>query len=339
MSDDLQKMPPDVAKDLYIEHRQGEVSDATLQSHGYRLDQFVEWCERQGIESMSEIDGVALHEYRVSRRDEDGIKPVTLQGQLSTLRQFLRVCASVDAVADELAENILLPTVSKGAQSSDELLEADRAKVALEYLDEYQYASRQHVELLLFWRTSRRRGGLRARDVEDFDQNEPALEVRHRPDSDTQLKNGEWSERDISIADRVAEVLEDYLADCRIEIEDEFGREPLLTTAQGRPALSTLKRDMYQVTRPCEYGCECPHERDTAECEALESGMASKCPSSRSPHAIRTGSVTAYLDEGTPKPVLADRVDMSEDTMELHYDKASNRERMYRRRDYVPEEV
>lgn len=339
MSDDLQKMPPDVAKDLYIEHRQGEVSDATLQSHGYRLDQFVGWCEREGIESMSEIDGVALHEYRVSRRDEDGIKPVTLQGQLSTLRQFLRVCASLNAVDDELAENILLPTVSKGNQSSDQMLEADRAHAALEYLREYRYASRQHVTLLLLWRTSLRRGGLRVIDLEDVDLEEPALQIRHRPETDTQLKNGEWSERDIAISDHVADVLQDYISDTRVEIEDEYGREPLISTAQGRACLSTIKRDMYETTRPCEYGKECPHDRDTRDCQALESGHASKCPSSRPPHAIRTGSVTAFLDEGTPKPVLADRVDMSEDTMELHYDKASNRERMYRRRDYVPEEV
>lgn len=96
---------------------------------------------------------------------------------------------------------------------------------------------------------------------------------------------------------------------------------------------------MYRITRPCTYGWECPHDRDPDECEAMRNNLASKYPSSRSPHTIRTGSVTAYLDAGTPKVVLSDRVDMTEDTMDLHYDKAGKRERMMRRQEYLPEEL
>ena len=340
MSEDLRPVPPETAKDIYLEQRRDEVSDQTLQSHRYRIEQFVEWCQEVGeIDSMSEVTGLDIHNYRVYRREEDELKAVTLQGQLSTLRQFLRVCASVDAVDEELANKVLLPTVKKSERSDDEKLEADRAQALLEYLGNYDYASREHVILLLMWYTSMRRGGVRTLDVEDFDRDEPALEIRHRPESDTPLKNGEWSERDIGIRDELATVLEDYIADRRKGVTDEYGRNPLLTTAQGRVALGTIKRDMYRITRPCFYTNECPHDREISDCDATKTQHASKCPSSRSPHPIRTGSVTAHLDAGAPKPILGDRVDMTEDTMEEHYDKASKRERMYRRRDHLPEEI
>lgn len=336
--DDLQDIPPSVARDLYLDQRREEVSTSTLKSHRYRVDQFVEWCEENGIRSMSELDGLDLHNYRIKRREEDGLKTISLQGQLSTIRQFLRVCANVEAVEEGLHEKIILPSVPKSEQSNDELLAKGEAEAALDYLDQYQYASREHVELLLLWRTSMRRGGLRALDLGDFDREESVLEVRHRPESETPLKNGEWSERDVQIHDSVRDALIAYIEGPRKDVVDDYDRAPILTTTHGRVARGTVKQDMYRVTRPCMYGVECPHDRDPDECEATEARKASKCPSSRSPHAIRTGSVTAYLDEGTPKAVLGDRVDMTEKTMETHYDKASKRERMYRRTDYLPED-
>lgn len=340
MSDDLQRIPPSTARDIYLSQRKDEVSRQTLQSHRYRINAFVDWCEDvRGIESMSDLDGLDIHEYRVYRREEDGLKNISLQGQLSTIRQFLRICATVEAVPQDLHEKILLPTVPKGEQSNDTLLESAAASAALEYLERYHYASREHVELLILWRTSMRRGGLRALDLGDFDRDEPALELRHRPERDTPLKNGEWSERDVAIIDSVARVIADYVDGPREDTKDEYGRAPLITTRNGRVALGTIKHDMYRVTRPCMYGVVCPHDRDPDECEATRHDRASKCPSSRSPHAIRTGSVTAFLDSGTPKPVLTDRVDMTEDTMELHYDKAGKRERMLRRREFISEDI
>lgn len=191
MSDELDQIPPEVAKRIYLEQRAEEVSDATLQSHEYRIEAFVDWCDEKGIDSMAEIGGMECHEYRVHRRESDGIKPVTLQGEMSTLCQFFRVCASIDAVEEGLHEKILLPKVPKADQSNDQKLETGRAHETLEYLGRYPYGSRRHVTLLLLWRTSMRRGGIRALDLQDFDRDEPALNVRHRPETDTPLKNGE----------------------------------------------------------------------------------------------------------------------------------------------------
>jgi hypothetical protein len=93
------------------------------------------------------------------------------------------------------------------------------------------------------------------------------------------------------------------------------------------------------VTRPCEIGEACPHDEDPATCEAVDYDKASKCPSSLSPHPVRTGSITAHRDAGTSRQVVSDRGDVSEKILEQHYDKASKRQRMRRRRDHIPEDL
>ena len=63
-----------------------------------------------------------------------------------------------------------------------------------------------------------------------------------------------------------------------------------------------------------------------------EFAHASKCLSSRSPHRIRTGSITWQLNIGIPPEVVAERVNAGLDVIEQHYDKESPLERMERRR-------
>ncbi|WP_245705830.1 site-specific integrase [Halobellus clavatus] len=254
MSNELRNVAPDVAKDIYLQQRWDDLSEATIKTHGYRIEAFVDWLEDQGISSMAEVDGLTVHNYRVHRREEDGLKKVSLQGQISTVRQFLRVLASVNAADADVAEKVLLPTVRKGEDVNEERLGTGRAQKALEYLEQYQYASRAHVELLLIWRLSARRGGVRSLDLGSFvdSGDTPVLEFRHRPETGTPLKNGKWSERDCAIKNEsLVQTLRDYIDGPREDVLDDHDRAPLLTTKYGRVSLGTIKQDMYRVTRPC----------------------------------------------------------------------------------------
>ena len=47
---------------------------------------------------------------------------------------------------------------------------------------------------------------------------------------------------------------------------------------------------------------------------------------------VRRGYVTEALSAGQPKEVTADRVDMTHDVMEKHYDKATKNEKMKQKR-------
>lgn len=108
-----------------------------------------------------------------------------------------------------------------------------------------------------------------------------------------------------------------------------------MSTHDKRCKSSTLHRNLYTVTRPCHYTGECPIGRDLQECEATSYNTASKCPTSVSPHALRQGYVTEVLNAGQPKDVTADRVDMSHEVMDKHYDKATRNEQMVRRKSYL----
>lgn len=177
-------------------------------------------------------------------------------------------------------------------------------------------------------------GSARAIDIDDYDPDGPAVHLVHRPDQDTPLKNKERGERWVAVRGYTADLLEDYIDGPRRDVEDEYGRKPLLTTAQGRVSRSHIRKEIYQLTRPCEYG-DCPHDRDPAECDATVNANASSCPSSRSPHDIRSGAITAHLLDDVPVEVVSDRMNVSQQILDRHYDRRSERDKMEQRRKYL----
>ena len=335
MSDELEALAPEDAVKLYVQHREGEISSETLKSHGYRLQQFAEWCEDNDIHNLNHLSGRDLHRYRVYRQDEDGLKPVTLQGQLSTLRVFLEFCASIDAVEEGLREKILLPRVAEEEQASRTTLDPDRAREILDFLETYHYANRKHIVWLLLWRTGIRLGSARSIDLDNFDRDAPAVELEHEPEQDTPLKNKTRGERWVALSEYTASVIDDYIDHQRVEKVDEYGREPLLSTREGRASRSCIRLDIYSLTRPCIYD-ECPHDDYEPEtCEATDRRHMTKCPSSRSPHDVRSGSITAHLLNEIPVEVVSDRMDVSQDVLDRHYDRRSEREKMEQRREFL----
>jgi site-specific recombinase XerD len=331
---ELDPIAPAEAVEFYFEQRRSELSKSTIENQRYRLDAFVEWCVLEDIQNLNALSGRDLHRFR-SWRGSD-IKTVTLVGHLQTLRVFLEFCATIDGVQPGLREQVLIPNVAPSEESRDEMLGEERARALLEYLDRFQYASRDHVVVAVLWHTGIRLGTLRAIDVRDVDFEERCVDLRHRPETETPLKNRQAAERSISVGPRYCEVLRDYLAQNRKEVADEFGREPLVTSTQGRLSATAIRDSIYRVTRPCESG-ECPHDRDPETCEAMDGAAqtASLCPSSRSPHSIRRGSITTHLRENTPQEVVTERMNVSKDVLDQHYDERSDREKMELRRQFL----
>jgi site-specific recombinase XerD len=332
---DLQPLDPEQAKKMYRQEREGEVSERTLQAYHYRLVHFTRWCEQEGIDNMNDLTGRKLHEYRLWRKDDGDLSPVSLRTQLETLRVFIRFCETIDAVQPELHNKILLPTLSKEDEQREEILGTEQAEEVLSYLRRFEYASRTHVVLELLWHTGLRLGTLHALDVDDYHRDEGRLEVRHRPDAGTSLKNRSEGERLVALSQRVCEVVDDWLDHQRPEGSDDHGRRPLLTTSQGRLSQPTVRGTAYKVTRPCYYGEDCPHDRDPETCEGAEHGRYSRCPSSVSPHSIRRGSITHHLSEDVPEKVVSDRMNVGPEVLEKHYDKRSEEQKVEQRREYL----
>lgn len=67
----------------------------------------------------------------------------------------------------------------------------------------------------------------------------------------------------------------------------------------------------------------------------MEHGSASKGASSVSPHSIRRESITHRLNNDMPDKVVSDRVNVSPEVIDQHYDRRTVREKMEQRRDYL----
>ena len=332
---DLEPLEPQRAKEMYQQERQGEVTERTLQAHHYRLVHFIRWCNEEGIDDLNDLTGRRLHECRLWRKEDGDLNAVSLRTQLETLRVFIRFCETIDAVPSGLHEKILLPTLSNDDEQCEEILRSEQAEDVLEYLRQSEYASRTHVVLELFWHTGIRLGSLIALDLEDYYPEQQRLELKHRPEADTSLKNGSEGERLLAVDPYICEVLDDWIAHHRPEMTDDHGRKPLLTTDQGRLAGTTVRETVYKATRPCYYSDDCPHNRDPDGCEGTDYGFYSRCPLSVSPHSVRRGSITHHLSEDVPEKVVSDRMNVGQEVLDKHYDKRSKEVKVEQRREYL----
>jgi integrase len=215
------------------------------------------------------------------------------------------------------------------------MLDSEVADGILDYLSTYEYASERHVTFLFIWHALLRRGAIHALDVGDYDPQEMSLDVRHRPETETPIKNKFNGERFIALSAETCSVLDAWLADRRPDTVDEYCRTPLLSTAQGRAHLTTIQAYVYSITRPCVF-TDCPHDRDVSECRAAsDRSQAFGCPSSVSPHAVRRGAITHWLNSDVPEPVVSARANVSTAVLDEHYDRRTERDKMEQRRRYL----
>ena len=230
-----------------------------------------------------------------------------------------------------MADNIILP--DRGRAARTEMLDPDKVEAILSHLDKYEYASARHAQFALMWDTGVRLGALRSLDLDDYHSGEAYIELHHRPDSGTPLKNGRKSERQVNLHRWVADVVDDYIVINRIDSTDDHGRKPLLSTKYGRAAKTTLRVRIREITQPCQYGRECPVDRDPDDCEARHRDRLARCPDGVKPHSIRRSSITYWLNEGHAKQLVSDRMDVSPDVIDQHYDARSAEEKREMRRD------
>lgn len=321
---------------MYLEQRQPEVSDSTIQAHSYRLGHFVKWCENVAeIDDLNDLTGRDLQRFKIWRREDGDLNNVSLVTQLSTLRVFIRWCEDIDAVEPGTHDKILMPSLSKNEDRRTVTLGKAAAEQLIEYLRQFEFASRTHALVELLWHTGMRIGAAHGLDIDDYNPEEQYVEIHHRPESGTRLKNKETGERYVSLSSEVCDALDAYLKYGREKAADEYDRQPLFTSRYGRPAKSSLRDSIYRITRPCQYTGKCPHDREIESCEAMENNKASTCPSSVSPHAIRRGSITYHLSEDVPEKVVSDRMNVSLDVLEKHYDRRGEQKKAEQRRDYL----
>jgi hypothetical protein len=83
---------------------------------------------------------------------------------------------------------------------------------------------------------------------------------------------------------------------------------------------------VYNVTSLCFRGEPCP---------GCEERPEAKCPDAVSPHAIRRGSITHYLSNDVPVEIVSDRMNVSRNVLDKHYDKRSEEVKLEQRRSFL----
>jgi site-specific recombinase XerD len=328
----LEPLTPRQAVQDYLNGRT-DLTQSSKENHDYRLRRFVEWCDENKIGNLNEINGRHLHRYKVWRAED--VNNVTLKNQLGTVRIFLRFCEKMDAVEEGISEKLELPELGIDEDVDDTTISSEEAEAILSYLNTYEYATLRHVIFQLLWHTGVRTSTLFAFDVEDFYPREGFIRAMHRPETGTPLKNKERGEREINLVNEVVQVVRGYLDRYHPKVEDEHSRMPLIGTQAGRAHKTTIRENIYRITRPCHYTNECPHARTQDSCKAARSKHASKCPSSVSPHAIRKGSLTHHRNNGWPAKAVSDRANVSQEVLDKHYDKGTPSQKRKRRKEFL----
>lgn len=321
------------AVERYRKARAPDVAPTTQANLEYRLNKFLDWVAESEYQDTGEITGRLVDDYVQDLHEE--LSAVTVKNHLTTVRDLVDYCERIEASPDGVARRVDIPTLALHEEVDDTVLEADRARSVIDYLERFEYASLRHVTVLLLWHTGMRRGSIHSLDVGDYSSEGRWLQLRHRPSEGTTLKNKRKGEREINLHPDVCDVLDDYLAQTRPDVTDAHGREPLLATASGRVEASTIQRQVYTATRPCHYTNECPVGREMETCEATAHNKASQCPDSVSPHAIRRGRITHELLEGKPKEYASARMNVSTEVLEDHYDARTQRETRMQRREFL----
>lgn len=320
------------AIERWLRKRQTDSTDQTIRGYRSRLSQFQDWTDDRGIASLEDLDAWDLDEYQLDLRDE-GYAPTTIKGRLNSLRLWIEYLEVLGLVEDGLSDAIEIPTLSQDQESDETRLEQQDALAALRFFrnSRRHYGTPMHACLEVIWHVGARMGAVIGLDLSDFDPDEQSLRFNHRPSSQTPLKNKRGGERYVGLSDSVVEALEFYVAREREEKRDRHGREPLFATRQGRASESTIRAYCYQATQPC-FWVDCPHGKRRGTCDWTKRSHASKCPSSRSPHAIRTGSITWQLNMGYPIELVSKRANASIPVIKQYYDQANPAEEFHERR-------
>lgn len=322
----LEPIHPSKARELYLKHKAAECRPDTVKGHKYRTKHFVRWCEQEGIDNMNNISGRDLHEYRLWRKEDGGLNVVSMATQMTTIRVFIRWCSSIEAVPEDLASKVLVPSVASDEEQRESMIEAEHAQEILTRLSKFHYASRDHTIFALLWETGMRIGALRGIDLKDIDLENRTISLVNRPETGTPLKNGKKGERMIAISSELEDLINDHINIIRNDVTDSHGRKPLITGRDHRLGTSSIRRAVYRLTAPCFLDKECP------DCNQ---GIADKCPESVSPHDIRRSAITHFLTSDVPVEVVGDRMDVSRDVVDKHYDERSEEVKVEQRRDYL----
>lgn len=125
MTRDTQPSPETALQD-WLDTASYEKFEETVKNYRVLANHLQSFCEQEGIETVAQLDGRALLQFKVWRSQE--VARSTLSQNISCLRAFLRYCQQVEIVEDGLLDKV--PEVRASEEARDEKLDADDAAFA-----------------------------------------------------------------------------------------------------------------------------------------------------------------------------------------------------------------
>lgn len=323
---------------MFLKNKRGQTKQSTARAYEYPTKHFIQFLEDHGIENTHDIDGYIIERWKSARQDE--VAPATYKTSVKRIKTFIHYCERSQLVASGTFDAIEVPRISREDSTSNKTLNYDVATRVLGHLETYEYASRRHTILSVLWNTGCRVSEVIALDTEDVspspDGEHYVIDFIDRQSSGTALKNGTQGERRVTISRDLHELIQDYKDVHREVVVDDYGREPLFTTPTQRISRQRIYKNLTAITRPCVYSGRCPHEREIDDCKAAQKKkQAFSCPSAKSTHPVRRGSITHHLNSGWPKQDVSDRCDVSLDVLEKHYNEQTKEDERKQRLQYV----
>ena len=312
---------PDATDRFIIRNRPGWKGE-TARTYRKSLDTLEEFfSERESVESVADLERWTLGQYQ-DWLVENEYARATVQSKQKQARLWVKWLESQGLVEVGLHLAIQPIKLSDKEQTSSDILEPDQIK---KYLAYYRNSpkwrgTRRHALLEVISHTGARRSGIRALDVADWDSKNQKLVFMNRPERGTRLKRGDSHQRKVVLSGEPAQVVDEFIAQNRLNKHDENGREPLFASRQGRPTKSTITNWVYTATQPCIMQ-ECPHSKERHNCEWTKQTKASQCPSSSSPHPVRRGSITWQLNIGRDPKDVAARAATTPEVIRRYYDR------------------
>lgn len=320
------------AIDLYIRRKRPDWNGGTERTYRRNLELFAEYAAENDLHRLEELSRWDVGAFTDWLLDQDYAK-ATVAGRQKSARTWLKYLESQGLVDHGLHTAIETLRLDPDEETSDQQLAPEDARALLSFYRESAECrgTRRHAILEVLWHVGCRMSGLRALDLGDYDADAGDLRFRNRPETDTRLKRGVTHERDVTISEEPQAVLDLYVARERIDVRDEHGREPLFPSQAGRPTIGTIRTWMYEATQPC-MARECPHDTRRPACEYVPRDKARGCPSTRSPHPIRRGSVTWQRNLGFSAETVAERAAATPAVIRQYYDDPEHGDELERRR-------
>jgi len=120
---------PSQAQSMYLDSRKGEIRESTRQTHEYRLNHFVRWCNENEVDDLADLDAIDVERYKNWRRKDGDLSKSALKGQLDTLRVYLRYLGRLEIFDPELCESVPNVTMKRTDEVNERKIDEDNAEI------------------------------------------------------------------------------------------------------------------------------------------------------------------------------------------------------------------